>query len=81
MQRLILKEYYDKDKKPIEINIKKFKKKIKWYGNNIYYILKDTFIFIRIHKMNEDVTEIIELSEDISSKDICFIQSHWAGGE
>ena len=80
VQRLYLKEYKDKDKKPLEIILKEIPDKIKWYGDNICYYLKQNnkVIFNTIETNKKDISKLREAQQDIPIEDIAFIQSSWA---
>ena len=78
IQKLLIKEYKDKDKKNLDIVLKEMPDKIKWYGNNFCYYSKQSskIIFSTIRTKNE-VSKLIEASQDIPVEDIAFIQSSW----
>ena len=76
VQRLYLKEYKDKDKKPLEIQLKEIPYKIKWYGENIFYYLKqESKVIFNIIETNKDVSRIKQGEQAILIEDIAFIQS------
>ena len=80
IQKLYLKEYRDKDNKHLEISLKEIPEKIKWYGDNICYYLKQNnkVIFNTIETDKKNITKIKEGVQDIPVEDIAFIQSGWA---
>ena len=80
VQRLYLKEYKDKEKKPLEIILKEIPDKIKWYGDHICYYLKQNnkVIFNTIETNKKDISKVLTAQQDIPIEDIAFIQSSWA---
>ena len=80
IQKLYLKEYKDKENKHLEITLKEIPEKIKWYGENICYFLKQTnkLVFNTIETNKKNISKIKEEKQDIPAEDIAFIQSSWA---
>ena len=79
IEKLYLKEYKDKDKKPLEIVINELPDKIRWYGGNICYYKKESnkVIFNIIEETHKNVYKLIKGQQDIPAEDIGFIQSSW----
>ena len=80
-QRLLQKEYKDKDGKNLEIILKDIPSKIRWHGNYICYYLKNIskLVFISIEtNINTNVSQLKENSQDIPIEEIAYIQSNWA---
>ena len=79
VQRLYLKEYKDKDKKPLEIQLKEIPDKIKWYGENIcYYLQQECKVIFNVIETNKDISKVKQGEQGIPIEDIAFIQSCWA---
>ena len=80
-QKLLLKEYKDKDGKNIEIVLKDVPDKIKWYEDNICYYLKNQGIlgFITIEPIPENGRYKMQHKFDsFPIEEIAYIQSSWA---
>ena len=76
MQRLLYKEYLDKDGKQLVINLDEMPEKLIWYGNNICYYTKAKLNFISIKTENK-VTTVIESSQDLPVENLLYLQSTW----
>ena len=77
MQRLLNKQILDKDGKQLIINLEDIPEKLIWYGNNIcYYTKNEKVIFISI-KTKNNVSELIEIKQDLPAENIAYIQSFW----
>ena len=77
MQRLLPKEYLDKEGKQLVINLDEIPEKILWYGNYICYYTKNgkiTFITIKAEKGN---SEIKEFTQDLPVDNILYLKSSW----
>ena len=80
-QRLLQKEFKDKDGKNIEIVLKDIPDKIRWYENNICYYLQSqvTIGFIIIEKdPNTGRCKLLQKEDSLPIEEIAYIQSSWA---
>ncbi len=80
-QRLLQKEYKDKDGKNIEIILKDIPNKIRWHGNYICYYLSNSgkLAFISIETdINTGISRLKENGQDMPIEEIAYIQSSWA---
>ncbi len=84
VNKLILKEHKDEERRPLEIILDEIPDKIKWYGEYICYSLKQAnkviFYTIIKKKLKDDreAYKFIKGHQDIPVEDIAFIQSSWA---
>ena len=79
IEKLYVKEYKDKDKRPLEIVITELPDKIRWYGGNICYYKNQSnkVIFNIVEETQKNVYKLIKGHQDIPAEDIGFIQSSW----
>ena len=77
MQRLLYKEYFDKDKKQLVITLDEMPEKIIWHGDNIcYYTKSGKIAFIKI-KTDKGITSTIQSFQELPCDNIAYIQSSW----
>ena len=76
MQRLLYKEYIDKDGKQLVINLEEIPEKIVWNGNSICYCTKTKVNIISIKTENK-VTTVVESPQDLPVENILYLQSSW----
>ena len=80
-QRLLQKEYKDKNGKNIDITLKEIPEKIKWYGDCICYYLQQQgkLIFVKMETDKNGCKSLTENSQDgLPIEEIVFIQQSWA---
>ena len=77
MQRLLQKEYLDKDKKQLQINLEEIPEKLLWYDNSICYYTKEKLYISKIITDN-GITTLVEKKQDLPVENISYIQSSWA---
>ena len=79
-QRLLQKEYKDKNGKNIEINLKEIPEKIRWYGDCICYYLQQQgkLVFLKIETDKNGYKSLIENSQDVPIEEIVYIQQSWS---
>ena len=84
VDKLILKEHKEEERRPLEILLDEIPDKIKWYGEYICYSLKQAnkviFYTLVKKKLKDDreAYKYIKGHQDIPVEDIAFIQSSWA---
>ena len=78
MQRLLHKEYLDKDKKQLAINLEEIPEKLLWYDNSICYYTKSGKLTFSKIITDKGVTTLVEKSQDLPVENISYIQSSWA---
>ena len=79
MQRLLPKEYLDKEGKQLIINLEEIPEKIIWYGNNICYYTKNGKITFITIKTENGITETKESTQDLPVDNILYLKSTWVG--
>ena len=79
-QRLLQKEYKDKNGKNIEINLKEIPEKIRWYGDCICYYLQQQgkLVFLKIETDKNGYKSLTENSQDVPIEEIVYIQQSWS---
>ncbi len=77
MQRFRNKQILDKDGKQLIINLEDIPEKLIWYGNNICYYTKNEKVIIISIKTKNDVSELIEIKQELPAENIAYIQSFW----
>ena len=77
MLRLRNKQILDKDGKQLIINLEDIPEKLIWYGNNICYYTKSEKVIIISIKTKNEISELVEIKQDLPAENIAYIQSLW----